>query len=281
MTNRTNVNAMAEKYKAEMMRLYNRSGGTPNNHNQTKPAQPHSNAAPSAEKHEIIEDSRPPVQLPKEITEDSPKPQEKPAEQHIKVVESPSKFPSPDEILAAESNAPITHQHAVPAMAQTDSAKGNYSAAETNDVIEDNPLEPLYSENLKEVPLSEMKGSGYIKAEITTAGGAVPIEGASVIITKREGDKILLIRMLATDPSGSTELVSLPAPDIVYSETPDPESKPFTEYIMSIYAEGFYAVPEIIVPVFTTVKSIQPVSLVPLAQFEVHGSTSPAENSRG
>ena len=74
--------------------------------------------------------------------------------------------------------------------------------------------------------------------------------------------------MLVTDASGITETAALPAPDIVYSETPDPESKPFAEYILSVFADGYYAVPEIILPVFTTVKSIQPISLVPLAEFD-------------
>lgn len=259
MTNRTNVNAMAEKYKAEMMRIYNRAGNSNGVHENRE----HSR--------EIIEDSRPPVEPPVEnFTEDSPPP----ADNTVKIKEAPSKFPSPDEIMKAENKAVHT-------AAYTDEGKGNYSVAENSGVIEDTPLEPLYNGPQNEQSLEDMKGSGYIKAEITTAGGAVPIEGASVIITKREGDRTLLIRMLTTDASGSTELVALPAPDIVYSETPDPESKPFSEYIMSIYAEGFYAVPEIIVPVFTTVKSIQPVSLVPLAQFEMQGSTTPAENSRG
>lgn len=237
MTTRNNVNAMAERYKAEMMRIYSRSSDKDKK-----------KTAVQEEKNEAeVKEKQLPVLSEKPIIEDSP----------------PPKFLSPDEILAAERN-----DDTVPAMAQASEGKGNYSSAEGDPIQDENPIEPLYSDSGKTQPFEEMTGKGYIKAEITTAGGALPIENAVVLITRRENGRTLLVKMLTTDRSGITDTAELPAPNIIYSESPDSETKPFAEYILSVYADGFYAVPEIILPVFTTVKSIQPVSLIPLAKFD-------------
>ena len=58
---------------------------------------------------------------------------------------------------------------------------------------------------------------------------------------------------------------SLPAPNAAFSETPDPTEKPFANYYISVYANGFYAENDMEVPVFSGVKSIQPVALIPKA----------------
>ena len=71
--------------------------------------------------------------------------------------------------------------------------------------------------------------------------------------------------MLISDESGSTETVALPAPNVSFSETPDPSEKPFADYYISTYADGFYAENDMEVPVFSGVKSIQPIALIPKA----------------
>ena len=254
---RNNVNAMAERYKAEMMRMYSHSpdkGAKKQSQPQSKETKPKETAAnkPVTEK--------PHTHYEREIVEDSP----------------PPKFPSPDEILAAEKEG-----FPPPAVAVMSSSigQGNYGSAESDIVSEGENAGTVYDNNGKEQTLSEMTGKGYVKAEITTAGGALPVENAIVIITRRENGQTMLVKMLVTDGSGVTELAELPAPDIIYSENPDPESKPFAEYILSIAADGYYAVPEIVLPVFTTVKSIQPVSLVPVAKFDQSGSMPSDGNS--
>lgn len=241
---RNNINAMAERYKAEMMRIYNQSADKNTAAKKQKPSPPEKSAPDTQPVNKITTGPS----KEKEIIEDSPKP----------------KFPSPDEILAAEQDKDT----ALSVMASVNEGKGNYGSAQEEAIQDENPIEPLYTDTQKDQPFEEMTGKGYIKAEITTAGGAIPIENASVLITRRENGRTLLVKMLLTDASGTTETAELPAPDIIYSETPEPDSKPFAEYILSVFADGFYAVPEIILPVFTTVKSIQPISLVPLAKFD-------------
>ncbi|MBQ8826619.1 MAG: hypothetical protein IJ007_05965 [Oscillospiraceae bacterium] len=251
---RNNVNAMAERYKAEMMRIYNQSADKSASSKKQPPSQHEKIKAPEQPANKNLTGSV----REREIIEDSPKP----------------KFPSPDEILAAEQN------NAVAVIASVNEGKGNYGSAQGEPLQDENPLEPLYSNTGRDQPFEEMKGKGYIKAEITTANGAIPVENASVLITRRENGRTLLVKMLLTDSSGTTETAELPAPDIVYSETPEPDGKPFAEYILSVFADGFYAVPEIILPVFTTVKSIQPISLVPLAKFDAPDSQPSDRNTQ-
>lgn len=254
---RNNVNAMAERYKAEMMKMYSHSPDK------------------EAKKQTPIKENK-----PKEIPVNKPLAEKKhiPPEREIIEDSPPPKFPSPDEILAAEREG-----FPPPAVAVMSSSigQGNYSSAESDTIQEEKNSGTVYDTNEKEQPFDEMTGKGYVKAEITTAGGALPVENAIVIITRRENGQTMLVRMLVTDSSGVTALAELPAPDIIYSENPDPESKPFAEYILSISAEGYYAVPEIVLPVFTTVKSIQPVSLVPVAKFDQSGSVPSDGNSVG
>lgn len=137
--------------------------------------------------------------------------------------------------------------------------QGNYNSEKFSDLSD--PLEPRYCGDENETP--DVSGTGYIKAEVTTGGGAVPIENAVVLITKKENGKTYLLKMLISDESGSTETVALPAPNVSFSEMPDPTEKPFANYYISAYADGFYAENDMEVPVFSGVKSIQPIALIP------------------
>lgn len=187
-------------------------------------------------------------QKPEPAAEPKPKPETKPEkpknpENKPHTNAEKSKFPSASEILASE----------------TENNQGNYNSAPFSEVAED--LQPRYDGEPNGSP--DMSGVGYIKAEVTTGSGAVPIENAIVLITQKDGDKTYLLKMLITDESGATETIPLPAPNAAYSETPSPDEKPFADYYIQAYAEGFYAENGMEVPVFSGVKSIQPIALIP------------------
>lgn len=165
---------------------------------------------------------------------------------------SEPKFLSPDEILRQELNE--NHE-------KQENFQGNYnSEIFSNEVA---PLEPRFSGDAS--PSPDESGVGYITAEVTTGGGAVPIENAVVLITKKQGGKNYLLKMLVTDESGSTAAVALPTPNVSFSETPEPSEKPYADYYLSVYADGYYAQGDREVPVFSGVKSIQPLALIPKA----------------
>lgn len=244
MDSKTQIEEMARKYKEEMLKMYKQSG---NNTAKTvspaqpampiKPVQPKIQCEPSAA---VKAEEKAAAKLP-EKRQNEPK----------------SKFPSPDDILKELDE----YREPAKATAANGNFQGNYNSKPFSDM--NDVLEPRYSGETDEAP--DESGTGYIKAEVTTGGGAVPIENAVVLITKKDGGKTYLLKMLITDESGSTETVALPAPNASFSETPTPEEKPFADYYISAYAEGFYAENDMEVPVFSGVKSIQPVALIPKA----------------
>lgn len=166
---------------------------------------------------------------------------------------SEPKFLSPDEILRHELNENNNNRQ--------ENFQGNYNSEIFSN--EAAPLEPRFSGDTS-LPTDE-SGVGYITAEVTTGGGAFPIENAVVLITKKQNGKNYLLKMLVTDESGSTAAVALPAPNASFSETPEPSEKPYADYYLSVYADGYYAQSDREVPVFSGVKSIQPLALIPKA----------------
>ncbi len=141
----------------------------------------------------------------------------------------------------------------------------DFSAVDQNDEFpEDNP--------------NDMSGQGYLQVEVTTASRAVPVQDATVIITESVNGMDSLIGMAVTDENGGTPVIPLSAPLKSFSEAPDPSERPYSEYNIRVYKQGFYTVPQLTVPIFDSIKSIQPVSLIPLAEFELEGAGEPNEN---
>ncbi len=296
---------MKKKYKEEMMRLYSKSSAKGSGNNTPPPA-----PAPVMPKAKT--ESLPPVMpktedmlpvMPEKDKKDFSAAKTPASKAHASKAHASSdngsrsrtpRFPDPDEILKSE-NAAVRANVNMNGFAGTgernaagsginrsdgrNSSENHYQGNYDFNPNEENPpandLEPLYDGYPPEKE-KNLTGIGYIKAEVTTGSGSAPVEGATVIITKKKGDKTMLIKMLVTDENGETEEVELPAPDISYSESPDPAERPFSEYRISVSADGYYTVPEIIVPVFSTVKSIQPVAMIPLAEFDRQGSVNPA-----
>lgn len=294
MDSKAQIEAMARKYKEEMLRMYKQSGKTSSGASQTasppKNIQPARPAPPKPAP--IVQPMKPTAAadvLPTKnvFTQEIPH-TEKPAHT-FQDSRTESKFPSPEEIMREEFGETLesrfnrviepqnessyavqdeisgknSRDEAFPRVNDTaaENFQGNYNSKEFSDISD--PLEPRYNETDEENSSPDESGTGYIKAEVTTGGGAVPIENAVVLITKKENGKTYLLKMLISDDSGSTETVALPAPNVAFSETPDPSEKPFADYYISTYADGFYAENDMEVPVFSGVKSIQPVALIP------------------
>lgn len=214
------------------------------------------------------------------------------------------KFPPAEEIMRSENAARSdrTVQNADPApeirsVPSTEHNQGNYNAAaqpvprdgDMSDIPESLRIDESYpDENTdfssvdtgEEFPNEnppDMSGQGYLQIEVTTASGAIPVRDATVIISESSNGEDHLIGMIITDENGTTPIVPLPAPSQSLSEAPDPSEKPYSEYNISVYKKGFYSIPKLTVPIFDTIKSIQPVSVIPLAEFDRNGSKIPNE----
>jgi hypothetical protein len=113
------------------------------------------------------------------------------------------------------------------------------------------------------------EGIGYLRTQVYASNRAIPIEGALVLITEvKPGGRTDLVRMLVTDESGYTDTVPLSVPVYDLESFPDPSKKPYRDYRLSVYKEGYYIVPEVKIPIFAGVKSLQPIQMVPLRENE-------------
>ena len=103
--------------------------------------------------------------------------------------------------------------------------------------------------------------TGYLQVFVRTAGESLPVGDARVLV---EGSSVE--RTLTTDRSGRTERIPLPAP-APQNSTSSGRENPFALYRVTVEKEGFYRQVTENVPVFAGVGSLQPVTLIGLAEY--------------
>ena len=106
-------------------------------------------------------------------------------------------------------------------------------------------------------------GEGYLIVRVSTARGAIPVEGAEVIIRKSDASDSDIIASMISSNSGLTSSTSLPAPPRALSESPG-SIKPFATYNIEIRANGYSAQYYNEVPIFDGITSYQNAILIPL-----------------
>lgn len=107
--------------------------------------------------------------------------------------------------------------------------------------------------------------TGYIQVRTFTARQAIPVPGAFITITRKDGDGEKVIRMMETDISGLSPVVPLPTVSRELSMQPGTDH-PYTSYIIQSDAEGYYSVRNLNVPVYGGITAVQPVEMVPLPE---------------
>lgn len=106
--------------------------------------------------------------------------------------------------------------------------------------------------------------AGSIKISVVSSIGLVPVENATVTISYT-GDPATPLEVLTTDSSGQTPVVSLPAPPLELSLNPEPEEQPYSEYNISVTAEGYEPVLISGSEILADELSLQPIRMNPLA----------------
>jgi hypothetical protein len=124
------------------------------------------------------------------------------------------------------------------------------------------------------------QGTGYLIVRASTAGGAIPLEGARVKIwndIEMKEDLPLsggaIRHVLITNRDGNTIRLPLPAPRKELSYTPG--KKPYALYHIDISADGYYPQHFINVPIYDTVTSIQNAYLIPLPEGSIYDGNEP------
>ncbi len=122
------------------------------------------------------------------------------------------------------------------------------------------PLPPAQDLPEEEPPASELQYYGKIRVMVSTARGARPVPGATVIISRETDGKTHLHALQLTNESGETPLIPIPSPP----PSENQKNPAYYGYDISVYAPGYYREASMQVPVFPNVISIQSFDLIPL-----------------
>lgn len=132
--------------------------------------------------------------------------------------------------------------------------------------------------NLQQESLTALQGMGYLIVRTSTAGGAIPLEGATVTVRnvgEPGADSIAgsVKHVLTTDRDGNTQRLPLPAPlrDVSYT----PGGIPYAFYDIDVAVPGFYPQQFVRVPIYDTITSIQNAYLIPLPEGSIYGEQEP------
>ena len=138
--------------------------------------------------------------------------------------------------------------------------------------MERNPSTNPKSPPAADRPSPEMTGRGKLVFQITTASGAIPLEGAEIILRKfrseSDGNGGDVVAVLYSGGDGKTEVLTLPAPARSFSLEParDGAPIPYALYDAEVNLDNYFRQSYIRIPVFDGITSIQRASLVPLPE---------------
>lgn len=137
------------------------------------------------------------------------------------------------------------------------------------DITDTSSAEPAPSASMPVMPLE----LGYLQVWVTTASSALPIAGAHVTVSydSAGGERRVAQFIGVTDESGRTEVIPLPAVSAQASLSEEGDGRPFTLYNVEVFADGFYRVENLGVPMYGGVRAVQPVRLIPLPEGESSG----------
>lgn len=108
---------------------------------------------------------------------------------------------------------------------------------------------------------------GTISVSATTADGALPVEGAYIVVTEIQPDGgERLVYSAKTDRNGMTAPIKLATLPEELSLNPDYFGPTYKAYKIVISKDGFFTVIDKNVPIFANRSAIQPVNMIPLPE---------------
>lgn len=115
----------------------------------------------------------------------------------------------------------------------------------------------------------ENYGKGYITVNVRTAGGALPVSDATIVIKSSDGSGGVgigsIVAVLYSDISGTSEVIGVPAPPRSNSQSPETVGEVCSFYDIDTECAGYYPVSNTNVPVYDGVTSIQEIMMMPAA----------------
>ena len=127
----------------------------------------------------------------------------------------------------------------------------------------------------------QMTGAGKLIFQVTTAGGAIPLEGAVVSVMDSIPDAVPDLSdepriVMYTGDDGKTRPLTLPAPARAQSQEAQSPSDPlpYALYNATVELDGYYPQGFSLIPVFDGITSIQRLDLIPLPLGSLPGTPS-------
>lgn len=84
-------------------------------------------------------------------------------------------------------------------------------------------------------------GSGYLQVSVFNETESMPVGDATVQISPT-GSEDLVVEETKTNSTGQSDTVGLPAPALELSLEPETQIRPYSEYDLTVSAEGFMTV---------------------------------------
>ena len=104
---------------------------------------------------------------------------------------------------------------------------------------------------------------GYLRVFVFTGGGAEPLPGARVTVTRSQNERETIYANVQTNRDGLTPVIPLPSVDPALTLRPG-AGQPYTAYNIRVSLEGFSTAEHTNVPVYGNNYVTQPVPLYPL-----------------
>lgn len=117
---------------------------------------------------------------------------------------------------------------------------------------------------VQEPETADTNYAGTLKISVISSIGMIPVENATVSVSYT-GDPDSPIVVLTTDSSGQTPVINLPAPPLALSLDPDALEQPYSEYNITVTAEGYEPVLVSGSEILADELSLQTIRLQPLA----------------
>ena len=121
-------------------------------------------------------------------------------------------------------------------------------------------------------------GTGYLIIKVSTARGAIPLEGASVNIRGATPENSDIIYSLVSNADGLTPKIALPTPLRYLSESPG-NIIPYALYNIDVFNDGYQDLSFTNVAVFDSITSLQPAVMIPLPYNEYTDSFVPKQDT--
>lgn len=109
------------------------------------------------------------------------------------------------------------------------------------------------------------EGTGFLVVRVSSARGAIPLDGATVSIRGSNKEQSGIIYSVETDESGLTPRLPLPAPPRELSQSPN-DSVPYSLWSIDVFKKGFITAHYSGVPIYSGITSIQSAELIPLTE---------------